>query len=174
MSRKLSRGGWRRTGSLGISADERIDDGQEEKKRQLQLSKQNFDNATNILYPSHTTDPSSAVVDYDLFVGTYSHPGYGNYTFSVEEAKPANQTLSKQLVAIRADLIIPMRMNLRHVVGDHWVAYLIPILGSAAQRGFFAAKAIMGAGGKPTALDITWQGALGRLSEVTTRFDRVD
>lgn len=88
-------------------------------------------------------------------------------------ANSTNQTLQKQLVATRADLIIPMQMILRHVAGDEWVAYLIPILGSAAKRSFYAAKFVVGVDGKPTALDITWQGAVERLSEVATRFDRV-
>ncbi|KAM3524836.1 hypothetical protein NHJ13051_004338 [Beauveria bassiana] len=164
---------------LGISPSERLDDGQKERKRQLEQDKQNFNNATNILYPSYATNGASLAVDYDLFVGTYSSPGYGNYTFAVEDALPlpgansTNQTLQKQLVATRADLIIPMRMILRHVAGDYWVAYLIPILGSAAKRSFYAAKFVVGGDGKPTALEITWQGAVERLSEVTTRFDRL-
>lgn len=133
-----------------------------------------FDNATDILYPNHATDPPSFAVDYDLLAGTYRDAGYGDYEFSVETASLTGQDSPQpQLVAVRRDLIVPSKMVLRHVVGDYWVAYVMPVLGSAASRGFTAARFVTGPDGKPEALEVTWAEGEGPVSGYKTVFARV-
>lgn len=145
----------------------------------MEQDKRDFDNATNIIYPNHATAPPSFSVDYDLWAGKYSHPSYGTYTFIVENSTvpvrggPAQQPPTKQLVALREDAVVPTRHILRHVVGEYWVAYLITIFGPTSWRTFYAAEFIMGADGKPSALEIKWQDGTDRLAPVVTRFSRV-
>lgn len=78
--------------------------------------------------------------------------------------------MGKQLVATRDNLIVQTRLVLRHVVGDHWVAYLFPLLGAAFWQEFRAAKWIMGVDGKMGALERPWQKATDRLSSLVARF----
>ncbi|OAA57276.1 Beta-lactamase/transpeptidase-like protein [Cordyceps fumosorosea ARSEF 2679] len=164
---------------LGVPPQDRRDDGQEARE-ELKQRKRDFDNATGIIYANRGADPPSFAVDYNLLAGTYSHPGYGAYTFSVEKSTIAGGRASgkssspqQQLVAIREDLIVPSRMVLRHVVGAYWVAYVLPVVGSDLSRSFYAAKFEMGVDGKPRALEVTWRAATDRLSGVATRFERV-
>ncbi|EGX89804.1 penicillin-binding protein, putative [Cordyceps militaris CM01] len=163
---------------LGIPLQDRHDYNQETKQAVEQL-KRDFFNATNLLYPNHGTDPPSFVVDYEVLAGTYSDPGYGAYTFTAEKATitahaaAGKELPAQQLVATREDLLVPSRLVLRHVVGDYWVAYLVPVLGSELSRAFYAAKFIRGVDGKPSGLEVTWKEGTDRLAAIVTRFERV-
>ncbi|KAJ6784052.1 hypothetical protein PWT90_00339 [Aphanocladium album] len=160
---------------LGIPLENRPNNGSEEMKQRIAQNKRDFENATNILYPNAADSPSSKI-DYELLAGTYRNTGYGAYTFKVEKSSVVGIKGSKgqqQLVALRNDLLVPMRLVLRHVTGDYWVAYLLPVVGSSMARSFHAARFIMGADGKPAMLEVTWSAATDRLAAVTTRFERV-
>ncbi|KAJ3482019.1 hypothetical protein NLG97_g7678 [Lecanicillium saksenae] len=161
---------------LGIPPEDRPDNGSHEQRRQIEQAKRDFDNATNILYPGHATDSPSSKVDYELLAGTYRDAGYGTYSFKVEKLPITGFKGSQgqqRLVALRDDLLIPMRLVLQHVVGDYWVAYLLPVLGSSMTRTFYAVKFIIGVDGKPAAFELTWREATDRLSATKTRFERV-
>lgn len=128
------------------------------------------------MYPNHATDLPDSTINHDLLAGTYSHPGFGVYTFTVEDSSvgvSSEKPAKRQPVATRDDLIVQTRLVLRHVFGDYWVAYLFPLLGSAFWQEFRGAKFITGADGKASALEITWEGATDRLSSVVAHFDRV-
>ncbi|KAM3561894.1 hypothetical protein ARSEF4850_002984 [Beauveria asiatica] len=150
----------------------------DDKKRNWAQTMPDFDNATDILYPNRTTDASSQTIDIDLFAGNYSHSGYGTYVFSAENSyvvpgETRDKQPQEQLVALRQDLITPTRFVLRHVTGDFWVAYKIPIRGAALGRDYFPARFYMEVDGKPSALEITFAEATERISEVVIQFERV-
>lgn len=139
-----------------------------------------FANATNILYPNRDTHSSPSPIDYRLLAGTYNHPGYGTYSFQEEEGSLSpgsgkkGEAVERQLVATRDDTITSIRLVLRHVVGDYWVAYAIPITASPLTRGFYAAKFIMGVDGKAGGLEIEWEKARSGIAGVRVRFERAD
>ncbi|KHN95705.1 Beta-lactamase/transpeptidase-like protein [Metarhizium album ARSEF 1941] len=155
---------------LGVPQDKRIDiDGLE--KEDVRKAKQDFANATALLFPDLPSPRLPPSVDMASLAGTYHHDGYGKLKLiltqqAVGEDGGRGRTL---LVADRPELIFAQRVTLQHASGDYWTSLWRTRDDDPEAGQFFKARFVMGSDGEVQALEVTHRaGAHGFLDGVVS------
>lgn len=106
------------------------------------------------------------------FAGTYYDPGYGNITLREE---PHPDKLSENiLVADRPETTWNYSMHFHHVTGDYWIVYLSSSIWSGLKfKEFVAAEFKLGADGKASGVEITWETRMDAMYEGKALFERI-
>jgi hypothetical protein len=106
------------------------------------------------------------------FVGTYYDPGYGNITLR-EEPHP-DKPGESILVADRPETTWNYSMHFNHVTGDHWIVYLSASIYSGLKfKEFVGAEFKVGADGKASGVEITWENWTDAMYEGKALFKRI-
>ncbi|KAI1343055.1 beta-lactamase/transpeptidase-like protein [Xylariaceae sp. FL0016] len=123
---------------LRIPEDERWDwaaDGRQTMKKQLAVP----ETALETLYPEHAEPPLPYALPLNSYVGTYYHPAYHNLTLDpiidtytqMQSPRSPRKTQrvrgKKELKAVREDVQWQMLIELAHVSGEYWVAFVEPL-----------------------------------------------
>ncbi|KAJ4127838.1 hypothetical protein NW768_008116 [Fusarium equiseti] len=107
---------------LGIPPSERFDIVKDLIKAQKER-KEIIANAATTLFPNLPANPEPSLVDIDNLRGKYFAPGYGTFEF-LRYKLPRQKEASKDLVAIRTDMLWKCRATLRHASGNFWVMFI--------------------------------------------------
>ncbi|PNP40886.1 hypothetical protein TGAM01_v201003 [Trichoderma gamsii] len=156
---------------LGIPQKERADYGAKWDKVVKEMSWQ-YANAVDILYPERQDPASPPTLAVSEFAGTYYDPGYGNITLR-EEPHP-DKLGESILVAHRPETTWNYSMRFNHVTSDYWIVYLPASIWSGLRfEEFVAAEFKLGADGKASGVEITWENRMDAMYEGKLLFKRV-
>lgn len=131
-----------------------------------------YTHAVDVVYPNRQDPASPPTLAVSEFAGTYYDPGYGNITLC-EKPHP-DKPGESILVAHRPEATWNYSMRFNHVTGDYWIVYLDASIWAGVRFGeFVAAKFELGADGKASGVEITWEGRMDPMYEGKVLFKRV-
>jgi hypothetical protein len=81
----------------------------------LRSGEERYRNASKTFYPSVPDPPIPASLPLENYAGTYHNPGYHNMTVSLKD---------DGLFVNRSDQTWKVEVDLKHVSGDHFMAYV--------------------------------------------------
>lgn len=116
--------------------------------------------AVEALYPNIPEQPLPSPCKTGNLVGTYTDLGYGSFTLRQElHPDKHNGTL---LVAGRSEMTWKYKLEMHHVLGDHWVVYIKHLeIPNPKLVEFSSMEVKVGHDGRCLALDIYWMNRLG-------------
>ncbi|KAI5464749.1 beta-lactamase/transpeptidase-like protein [Mariannaea sp. PMI_226] len=157
---------------LGIAPENRFDPGRGWHGI-IDHHQQNDNKGLDLLFPDRPEKPLPSPVDIKELAGTYYDSGYKSITLSV---KPhPNREDEVILVADLPNTTWQFRLELHHVSGSWWIAYVNQGLESSVEffKEWEKAEFKIGPNGKPTALVIEWWARLGNMYEGLVEFRRI-
>ncbi|MBE3043288.1 DUF3471 domain-containing protein [Candidatus Bathyarchaeota archaeon] len=111
---------------LGVAVGDRIDYMQKWDGI-LELKEKAYLKAREKVFPKVPSPPLPHSLPLDQYAGTYSHPGYREFTFSVaspESDIPVAQDTSQVLHAVKGKSEWDVVFDLEHVSGEHFICYM--------------------------------------------------
>ena len=123
-----------------------------------------YQNASKMFYPSVPDPPIPASLPLQNYTGTYYNPGYHNMTLTLKD---------DQLFVNRSDHAWKVSVDLEHVSGDHFMAYV----DSLTAPGLIFKEAVpaefkVGGDGVSTSFGILAEPSMGENSRIW--FDKVE
>jgi hypothetical protein len=141
-------------------------------KEALSEVTRNVENAVNVLYPQLPEPRLPPTVTTSEVVGKYYDDGYK--TLALEEAPHPTKEGETILVAPRDNMTWRSRIEIHHVSGDYWIAWVIPTGVEATwSRDYQRAEFKRAPDGKVNALEIRMENHLGYVYEGLVKFNRV-
>lgn len=127
--------------------------------------KQDFANATNILFPNRPSPPLPPTLKPALLAGKYHHEGYGSLVLT--EGPHDDKNKESILVAERPEFVWSQSVTLEHASGDYWTARWRVTYDNPEDGSFFKARFVMGSDGRVSGLEVEYrQGVDGFLDGV--------
>ncbi|TWU76429.1 hypothetical protein ED733_006955 [Metarhizium rileyi] len=149
---------------LGVPQDKRIDVNAIARAA-ARKRKQDFANASALLFPKLPSPRLPPSVETALLAGTYRHRGYGRLTLV--------EAVGGALAAVRPNHIFPQQVTLEHASGDFWTA-LWRLRDDDPDRGdFFRARFVVGGDGEVKALEVTHRAGADGFLDGVVLYDRV-
>ena len=128
-----------------------------------------WDTALDTLYPDRADPPLDKALPLESYTGIYFNSGYQNLSLTLEQSPDTKK--APKLVAEFVDASWPTTCEIKHVSGEHWLAYCE--MTAQGFRDYAGARTEVGPDGKVAAVIVDLRGVNDGNSEGSIRFDKI-